>query len=205
MYRLQLGMALIKYLRWNHNVGVAPRLKCLSKRHSKIEWSPMTLQVTQLWRRRPDRTPNLLTIKFVPPPPTNKHSMWGGISRWKVSASHLKGWVFDPQPLTEWIAVALLGQERSPQPSGKKHNSGFGLSPIAVTKSYKIKLKKQTFVCLEIRTGLIIKQSHSWLVCCRKTIFSDRVEIKRFNTGVFFRVLLKIVQVLRWLKSCFAI
>jgi len=38
--------------------------------------------------------------------------------------------------------VALLGQERSPQPSGKKHNSGFGLSPIAVTKSYKIKLKK---------------------------------------------------------------
>jgi len=43
-------------------------------------------------------------------------------------------WLGVRSTATEWIAVALLGQERSPQPSRKKHNSGFGLPPTAVTK-----------------------------------------------------------------------
>jgi len=47
---------------------------------------------------------------------------------------------------TKEIAVALLGQERSPQPPGKKHSSGFDLALIAVTKISK--KKKKAFVLL---------------------------------------------------------
>jgi len=45
----------------------------------------------------------------------------------EVSASQLEGWVFDPQP--EWIAVPLLGQERSPQPP--RQEAQFRLRPAA--------------------------------------------------------------------------
>jgi len=46
---------------------------------------------------------------------------------------------------SEWITVLLIGQDRSPQPPGKKHNSGFGLPPIAVTKN-KNKKKTMSFI-----------------------------------------------------------
>ena len=51
----------------------------------------------------------------------------------KVSASQLEGWVFDPQPLSE-LPWRSLGTSVHINRPGKKHISGFGLPPIAVTK-----------------------------------------------------------------------
>jgi len=45
----------------------------------------------------------------------------------------LEGWVFDPQPLNE-LPYRSLGKSVHLNRPGKKHNSGFGLPPIAVTK-----------------------------------------------------------------------
>jgi len=56
-----------------------------------------------------------------------------------VSASQLKGWVFDPQPLSESPLHSLGKSVRLNHP-GKKQTSGIGLPPTAVTKT---KLKKQ--------------------------------------------------------------
>jgi len=61
---------------------------------------------------------------------------------------------------TEWIAVALLGQERSPQPPGKKHYPGFGLSPITVTKiKLKNKVKLRRFSSNSLRTTTHVADS----------------------------------------------
>ena len=54
-----------------------------------------------------------------------------------MSASQLEGWVFDPQPLGELLR--FLGKSVHLNRPGKKHNSGFGLPPIAVTKINKKK------------------------------------------------------------------
>jgi len=50
-----------------------------------------------------------------------------------VSASQLEGWVYDPQPLRE-LPYRSLGKSVHLNRPGKKHNSGFGLSPFAVAK-----------------------------------------------------------------------
>jgi len=54
-----------------------------------------------------------------------------------VSASQLEGWVFDPQPLDELqtIAVALLGQERSPQLP--RQEAQFRIRPAANCRKQK--------------------------------------------------------------------
>jgi len=50
----------------------------------------------------------------------------------RISASQLKGWVFGPTA-AERIAVALHGQERSPQNLGKKKKKfRLWLPPVAV-------------------------------------------------------------------------
>jgi len=49
----------------------------------------------------------------------------------RISASQLKGWVFGPTA-AERIAVALHGQERSPQNLGKKKKFRLWLPPVAV-------------------------------------------------------------------------
>jgi len=56
-----------------------------------------------------------------------------------VSASQLKGWVFEPQPLSESPLHSLGKSVRLNHP-GEKQTSGIGLPPTAVTKT---KLKKQ--------------------------------------------------------------
>ena len=48
-------------------------------------------------------------------------------------------------PATKWITVALLGQERSPQPPRQKAHAGFGLPPIAVTKINKKNWKRRIY------------------------------------------------------------
>jgi len=55
-----------------------------------------------------------------------------------VSASQKEGWVFDPQPLGE-LTLRSLGKSVHLNHPDKKHNSGFGLPPIAVTKINKKK------------------------------------------------------------------
>jgi len=52
----------------------------------------------------------------------------------EVSAPQLEDWVLDPQPLSE---LPYLGKSVHLNRPGQKHNSGFGLPPIAVTKIYK--------------------------------------------------------------------
>jgi len=68
----------------------------------------------------------------------NTKNTWDGDS--SVVCVRLSIGRFGVRPkVTEWIAVAVLGQERSPQTPGKKQISGSDLPPIAVTK---IKCKK---------------------------------------------------------------
>jgi len=54
----------------------------------------------------------------------------------KVSASQLKDWVLDPRPLNE-LPQRSLGKSVHLNYPSKKHNSGFGLPPIAVIKIVK--------------------------------------------------------------------
>jgi len=53
-----------------------------------------------------------------------------------VSASQLKGSVFDRRPLSE-SPQCFLGKSAHPNRTGEKQISGFGLRPIAVTKIKK--------------------------------------------------------------------
>ena len=53
-----------------------------------------------------------------------------------MPASQLENWVFNPQPLSE-LPKRSLGKSVHFNLPGKKHNSGFGLPPIAVTKIYQ--------------------------------------------------------------------
>jgi len=50
--------------------------------------------------------------------------------------------VFDPQPLSE-LPLRSIGKSVHLNRPGKKHNSGWGLPPIAVAKTNKKQKKQQ--------------------------------------------------------------
>jgi len=73
-----------------------------------------------------------------------------------VSASQLEDRVFDPQPLSE-LPYSFLGKSVHLNLPGKKHNTGFGLPPIAVPKIYK---KKKNYLRINWKREYIMPQSN---------------------------------------------